>query len=448
MKQLCYVIALVFSIDLPSSHTANAGELIAYVTPSRGNGAIIVSAPDGSDKRTLFEPPADSDVFDALGSLAWSSDGRRLAFSSSHHWKRSLSFIDIYVISREGRDLKRPSWAPDPSRYDDYPKGKVRVVINNPHLHSNEVLVFVDGASKPISFLGRKGTRKVVLFDDVADFGDGVRQYVRVYRQPASHNGPCWFDIGVFADVEPGKIVDAGELSYANNANCTKAWQPTWIDNKQIAFLFIDYPSQLFPPHLIWSLSPDSKPGATAKQLLDISKFSGSDPLTTILAGPEVVTGQQLLLLRPHALGTTISVAPASDVEQLKNISPAPLCPGSTCKIIGVDWRADGSGLFVAEAQENYSNQPRYVSVLYEFDFASGSRREILSLPNEIIGRIAVSPDNGTIAFERTGSLVDAVDTIRYGPRPRCPCSIWLVNVDGSNLRKFAEDGRAPAWTR
>ena len=153
-------------------------------------------------------------------------------------------------------------------------------------------------------------------------------------------------------------------------------------------------------------------------------------------------------MLVPTALGRGVYAAPVSDASRLSRVDFG-LCPRTTCKVTGIDWRADGNGLFVAEARSGATGaQPRNVSVLYEFDAGSKSNREILALPNEIIGRIAVSPDNKTIAFERAGQLVDDVSNVRFGARAHCPCSIWLVDTDGGNLRKLASDGRAPAWTQ
>ncbi len=449
MRKISFLIAAITSaICLPNSSNAYAGELIAYVSPSAGAGAVIVSAPDGSGTRTLFEPPAGADASGGLGTLAWSPDGQHLAFSSSHQWRQSVNFSDIFTISRDGRDLKRPTATPEPGRYDDYPKGKVRVIVDNPSTHSAETVVFVEGASKPASFLGRQARRETIIFDDVADFGDGIRQYVRVFRQPAGAFGSCWVDLGVFADVKPGETVEAGKLTWSNKSSCMRAWQPTWIDNKTIAFLFIEFPWHPYPPNNVLSASIAIKPGETGTRLLNMNARTGNSKLSVVSAGPRTDKGQELLLLRPGAIGTAVYVAPTNDAERLTNVDFG-RCLRTICKITGIDWRADGLGLFVAEAQSGATGpQPRNVSVLYEFDALSRSRREILSLPNEIIGRIAVSPDNKTIAFERASRLIDTVDNVRYGTRAQCPCSIWLVDADGSNLRKFAADGRAPAWTQ
>ena len=428
--------------------SADAGELIAYVSPSTGKGAVTVSAPDGSDARTLFEPPAENTTTTPIGTLAWSPDGKRLAFSSNHEWARSVNLSDIYVISRDGSDLRRPTATPNPSKYDDFPKGKVTVVVDNPSVHSSETVVFVDGAKAPVSFLGRQGRRNTITFDDVADFGDGVRQYVRVFRAPPGAFGSCWLDIGVFADVEAGKTVDAGKLTFSNRASCMRAWQPFWIDSETVGFLFVEYPPNSFPPNNVWSVPLSIKPGDPGKRLLNMGAKVTTSKLTFASAGPKTATGQELILLVPTALSGGVYAAPVSDASRLARVSFG-LCPRTSCKVTGIDWRADGNGLFVAEARSGATGpQPRNVSVLYEFDAASKSNREILTLPNEIIGRIAVSPDNKTIAFERAGQLIDDVSNVRFGTRVHCPCSIWLVDADGSNLRKFAADGRSPAWTR
>ena len=430
------------------THGADAGELIAHVTPSTGKGAVVVSAPDGSNARTLFEPPAETTTTTPIGTLAWAPDGKHLAFSSNHEWARSLNLSDIYVISRDGSDLKRPTAVPSPGKYEGFPKGRVTVIVDNPSVHSSETVVFVDGAREPVSFLGRQGRRNTITFEDVADFGKGVRQYVRVFRAPAGAFGACWLDLGVFADVEPGKTVDAGKLTYSNQASCMRAWHPFWIDSDTVGFLYVEYPQHSFPPNNVWSVPLGIKPGEPGKRLLNMGSKATTRKLTFASAGPKTATGQEMIFLVPPAIGRGVYVAPASDATRLSRVDFG-LCPKTVCKVTGIDWRSDGNGLFIAEARSGATGpQPRNVSVLFEFDATTRSNREILALPNEVIGRIAVSPDNKTIAFERTGQLIDDVSNVRFGNRAHCPCSIWLVDVDGGNLRQFAADGRAPAWSR
>jgi WD40 repeat protein len=422
------------------------GSAIAYVTPSRGESEVRLAAPDGNTIHTLFKVPKGTHPDNGVDSLAWSPDGKRLAFSSSHDWARSLNMSDIYVIPRTGGTPRRPTSPPDPADYDRYRKGKVKVTIQSVAIQSSEMSVFIEGATKAEDFTGIKGMTYTVTFDDVADLGEGVRQYVRLFRTPASSFGACWGDLGVFADVEAGKTVDAGSLTWSNRINCTRAFSPTWLDNETIAALFVEPYSGVSRRNNVLAFAADGAAGARGRRLVDWSQQATTNRLSAIYAGPKGAE-QYLALLQPFATGSLVLLAPTQDYAQLTRATIAG-CPKTICKIFGLAWRPDGKALFLSETQKAVTGpQPREAAVLYEAD-AVGTRREFLNLPNEVIGRIAVSPDGKTLAFERAKRVINTVDNVYFGDRAQCPCSIWLVDTDGSNLREFAADGRAPAWTR
>jgi Tol biopolymer transport system component len=144
-----------------------------------------------------------------------------------------------------------------------------------------------------------------------------------------------------------------------------------------------------------------------------------------------------------NALKTPIFLAQADDAENNVGINLGN-CPRTTCSLLGVAWLPDGSGFVFARAETSFDAKE---GVLYRYDFASEEASEILRLPSEFIGRVALSPDGNTIIFERDDQLTEAVDEIYFGPRLICPCELWLVGIDGSNPRLLVEDGRAPAWS-
>jgi Tol biopolymer transport system component len=87
--------------------------------------------------------------------------------------------------------------------------------------------------------------------------------------------------------------------------------------------------------------------------------------------------------------------------------------------------------------------------VLYLLDGTPSRMTEIVRLNGEAIGRLAISPDGREIVFER-GSRIDESNKTGFapliGPHLQCPCSLWVVNRDGSQLCQLVKDGRAPAW--
>lgn len=84
--------------------------------------------------------------------------------------------------------------------------------------------------------------------------------------------------------------------------------------------------------------------------------------------------------------------------------------------------------------------------MLYRYTFADEELTEIVRLPGEVIGKLAVAPDGEAIVFERGASLGDSVEAMSWGPTVLCPCELWRVDSDGSGLRQLVADGRAPAW--
>jgi Tol biopolymer transport system component len=114
-----------------------------------------------------------------------------------------------------------------------------------------------------------------------------------------------------------------------------------------------------------------------------------------------------------------------------------------------VAWLPDGSGFVFSrvEAGSSLGNPPPAGGAIYEYTFAGGRLRELLRLPGEAIGRLTVSPDGQTLAFERAARLDDSVARVTRGPRLLCPCDLYLAGRNGSNLRLLVRDARAPAWS-
>ena len=85
---------------------------IAYV---HDGTEIRLIDPDGANDRRLWTHP---DLKKSLGidSLAWSPDGKEIAFSSRHAAVASLYDADIYTIRPDGSGLRKLTNAPPTSR--------------------------------------------------------------------------------------------------------------------------------------------------------------------------------------------------------------------------------------------------------------------------------------------------------------------------------------------
>ncbi|MEJ2611616.1 MAG: hypothetical protein P8179_16450 [Candidatus Thiodiazotropha sp.] len=113
--------------------------------------------------------------------------------------------------------------------------------------------------------------------------------------------------------------------------------------------------------------------------------------------------------------------------------------------MLNVAWVPDGSGVVFSLYEDSFTNGT--YGAIYYYDLATSQITEIFRLENQALGNLSVSPDGETIVFERSSSLDGSLDTLDNGARLLSPCSLWLVDRDGSNLRQLTEDGRQPAWT-
>jgi hypothetical protein len=104
-----------------------------------------------------------------------------------------------------------------------------------------------------------------------------------------------------------------------------------------------------------------------------------------------------------------------------------------------VAWLPDGSGfvfsgfLFPEDDPFDYDNAGN----VYHYDFASSQRTQITSFADEYVGALTVAPDGVHLVFELGAELAS-----------EAPPELWIVRLDGTGLRRLADYGRAPAWSR
>src|SRR6185436_7275826 len=91
---------------------------------------IRLIQPDGSGDHQLWTH-RDAQPYSGIGDLAWSPDGKQLAFTSGHASATSLFHSDIYLINPDGTGLRRITNPPDASLFTKYPKGNVTVTVRN-----------------------------------------------------------------------------------------------------------------------------------------------------------------------------------------------------------------------------------------------------------------------------------------------------------------------------
>src|SRR6188472_249409 len=108
------IIATIVFQNHSDVHTPLQGT-IAYV---RDEKEIRVIQADGTGDHQLWTHK-DAKPYAGIGDLAWSPDGKMLAFSSGHASATSLFHSDIYIIKPDGSGFRKLT---NPPALSQYPK--------------------------------------------------------------------------------------------------------------------------------------------------------------------------------------------------------------------------------------------------------------------------------------------------------------------------------------
>ena len=400
----------------PAKTTADAG-VIAYVQDSTED--IHAIAPDGSGDRLLWTNPASGGMKSVI-SLAWRPDGRELAFSSEHEGACSWYDSDIYTIGYDGGGYRRVTNSPACAMLAGLPKGAVTVNVNN--YTSGMIWVYVQGAPSVKSVLG--GFLGAVTFDDVADFGPGV------YQPSIGIGGLDRFtSYPPYADVQPGKTVPGGNITVSTYSGFRGfgAGKVSWkADGSALAYVMRSNSA-------ITQISASPAYGATGKDLPMIEKAAPG----RVAWGPTPATADQYLyssgmyVFKDDIGGIYLNtVGDTSGGTQLVVIHDY-----SAQYVQDIAWLPDGSGFLFSMAHTEMG----HFSDIYEYNFATQEITQLtptLNDESEYGGArgISISPDGQQIVFERAVYLSDA------------PSSLWIMNIDGTDLHMLLYDAGSPAW--
>src|SRR6476659_6180321 len=122
-----FLLILAIIVCFGLNALAQSRGTIAYV---RDDAEIRAVEPNGTNDRRLWTHP-DAKKPLGIDSLAWSPDGKELAFSSRHTAAASLYDADIFVIHADGSGLRKLTNAPHMSEFAKFPKGTVSVTFRN-----------------------------------------------------------------------------------------------------------------------------------------------------------------------------------------------------------------------------------------------------------------------------------------------------------------------------
>lgn len=395
-----------------ASKAAVSRGTIAYI---RGGAEIHLIEPDGSNDRRIWTHPRP-ELAETLGinGLAWRPDGKELAFTSAHEAQYSLYQSDIYAIQPDGTGLRKLTNPPDHSEYAHYPKGNVSVTLHNGAIGpfaapSTLFLVYVLGAQEPQSVALPPGSSRTVTFQNVADFGNHPQPVVAIAGQSR------WFIPGM--DVQAGRTVQAGPLNVLGNGLTNYgAFGVAWrSDGTELSYGLGNCAGLFRVP---------ANPTAGSHQDRPMLAGTNSSNVCTWAWGPTPATANQILvgggLLDPNIYLTT----EGADTRGEKLVGGGP-----TDLLLNVQWLPDGSGCLFSLSTGSAAN-------LYRYDFATKTATQLTRFENEFLRSFAISPDGQSVVFERAREFND-----------RNP-DLWVMQLDGSNMRLLVKNGSSPDWGR
>lgn len=307
-----------------------------------------------------------------------------------------------------------------------------------------DVQIYIDGAQAPVQYNADRNVTYTIR-QTLVDLGEGVRQYVRLY-DPDTVFSPCFFSDDTWVDVVPGKLIDAGRLyfDFVQDYVCPRMFSSSWTyDGNHILYMRRDPTTDISPENNIWYIESFAASSTIGTRILNWNDFATTEKIYRAVLAPTVERANELLILQNSTLQDVIYHTTTDNPNNLTRIDIG-LCPTTTCDLLDIAWLPDGSGFVISrfESGQFVTNS----GVLYRYSFDTGDLKEILRLPNEIIGKVSVSPDGDSIAIERGTALTATVDSVYWGPSLQCPCQIWVVDIDGSKFHQLTADGRAPAW--
>lgn len=403
----CLLLALTLMLStshrLSAQERNTAGGTIAYF---KNQTELHLVDADGNNDRVIWTNPKPMSPFFSA-TIDWRPDGAELVFQSGHELLCSAYADDIWAIASDGSNVRRVTNAPDCATLAARPKGSVAVTILNQNLTYSTYFLYVDGAIEAQSFTLGPGLQQTITIHNVADYGAGVQQAVTVY---SADNMRSWTH-GAGADVQVGQTVEVnGVMGLDDGVVRFTAEQPAYRrDGNQIIFLLGGG-----MPYAISSTPAESDRGAAIS-------FDEQVPLSYIDFSPvsDDLLGLFFDGITSHFLRINIQTGQAETIFS-----------DDSGVILGLSWLPDSSG-FVYSMTGNFGANAN----LFLYDIDSGDRQQITHFADGTAASDpSVSPDGGWIAFTKQSADAET------------PPEVWVVNMDGGDLRMIASSAAFPAW--
>jgi TolB protein len=419
MKLASCLLPVIFLLTLTEFSTAsrqpaaavNQGT-IAYV---RGGAEIHLIEPDGSgDRRVWSLPRPELAATMGITGVAWRPDGKEIAFSSGHEAAQSLYQSDLYAVRPDGTGLRKITNPPDPAEFARLPKGGVSVTLRNGAIGpfaapSSSFIVYVAGAEEPQSVALPPGSSRTLTFQNVADFGAHPQPVVAMFGKSR------WFIPGV--DVQAGRTVQAGVLNIMGGGlENFGAYGVAWrSDGSQIAYGLGNCAG-------LFRVPADPVPGSHQDQ--PMLAGNNSTNVCTWDWGPTPATADKVLV-GGGMLDPAIYLATEGGDTRGEKL----VWGGPTDLLLEVEWLPDGSGFLFSLNTGGAAN-------IYQYIFATKKATQLTRLEGEFARSFSVSPDGREVVFERA-----------EGPNDRSP-DLWVMRLDGGDMRLLVKNGSAPSWGR
>ena len=404
-----FAFAQVTCIRSQSIGTSNHAA-IAYI---RDGAEIRAINPDGSDDHRIWSVPrADLAATMGINGVAWSPDGKELAFSSAHEAVQSLYLSDLYTINPDGGGLRRVTNPPDVSDYAREPKGTVTVTVTNAPAGilaapATSFLVYVAGAAEPQQIGLPPGASRTLTFTDVADLGNHPQPVVAMFGKSR------WFIPGV--DVVAGRTVNAGTLNISGRGlENFGAYGVAWTDDgAQVTYGLGNCGGLFTVPARALAGSHQDKPALPGNASANVCTWDW---------GPTSSTANEILI-GGGMLDANIYLARAGEASRGEKLVSA----GATDLMLEVQWLPDASGFLFALSTGSSAN-------IYVYNLATKQPRQLTHFDGEFVRSFSVSPDGQSIVFERA-------EQFRGGRS-----DLWTMRIDGRGQRLLVKDGNGPSW--
>lgn len=395
-------VVLLLVTFAPARGAADAVGLIAY---KRGNEIRLVNT-DGSGDRRLWLEPLPDPSYRGIRGLQWRPDGGALAFASDFQQLCSLYDSDIYTINADGGGLKRLTNSPSCPQLAGFPKGTVKVEVENQTTESL-FLVYVEGAPVAEVVTITPGTAVQLTIPNVADLGN-FQQAITVI------NGRFrWVDASVFVNVTAGQTTNAstrfvlhGQGNVFANVGATF---PTWHrSGSKVGFLFYE--------GLMMQI--DADPPVSGSDSFILAQGAGviADGMVWSPAGDWILysSSDHISVVQPGAADGGIPIINKSATEL----------------VLGLAWMPDESGFVVAVTSGQFGPEN---SNIYAYDFAGNNLTQLTNFDDDFAGGLTISPNGQEIVFE-------------FADEPGDPPQLWIMDIDGGNRRPLGIQGESPAW--